>query len=571
MTLHNLADHIPPKIMDRARPYAKNGSVTLLRAVPFDKSTRYIAAVAGKGDNYRVSVEIGNDSNEVIDHDCDCPFDGDLCKHQAALLLVIANKETGSPDDEAADESLATKKKGKHAAAEVLLDKISKEELLEFMKQSFERDPQLRKNFVATFSAKTAASKKDYKEIITAALQGLKGARSFRDRGAVVRSMEVIWKLLTQAEVTITTDPERTLQISQAVLEKLVPALQYVDDSNGDVGGGIEQAVHLMYLVSETNQDEPLRSEWFEWLLKSAQHKDFQGWDCSWDFATLVALVATPDEERKVVALATAMKQRDRDENTWIADYAAEKASKVLLAFIEKNKTKEETEAFILQNVHHDGIRRMALKHYLANKNFTSAIKLCREGIKLAVEKKLPGLVSQWYETLMEIFQSQGDQRGVVECATYLFYKSHADIRLYRVLKKTTIDAEWPREKAALIRHLEKASDAHLLATICVEEGDTVRLLEILKTTRHIPYLQEFGKHLPKEDKPALQQLYFDLLSEQLEWSANRDNYREVAGILKKMTKTFDKEAIANFVRDAKKKYPQRPALLEELSKVGTA
>ena len=48
-------------------------------------------------------------------------------------------------------------------------------------------------------------------------------------------------------------------------------------------------------------------------------------------------------------------------------------------------------------------------------------------------------------------------------------------------------------------------------------------------------------------------------------------NYRDVAGILKKMTKTFDKQAIADFVRDAKKKYPQRPALLEELSKVGAS
>ncbi|MEJ1242145.1 SWIM zinc finger family protein [Chryseolinea sp. T2] len=569
MTLHNLTEHIPTKIMDRARPYAKNGSITLLRVVPGNKSTKYSASVAGKGDHYRVAVEITDDS-EVINHECDCPFDGDLCKHQAALLLVIANKEADSSVDEPLDGSVTTKKNGKLAAAEVLFDKLSKEELSGFMKHAFERDPQLRKEFVATFSAKTAASKKDYKEIITAALQGLKGARSFRDRGAVVRSMQVVWKLLTQAEEGITTHPARTLQITQAVLEKLVPALQYVDDSNGDLGGGIEQAVHLMYLVSETAQEEPLRAEWFEWLVKSAQHKDYQGWDCSWDFATLAALVATPNEERKVVAMATAMKQ-EKEKETWLADYAAEKASKVLLAFIEKNKTKEETEAFILQNVHHDGIRNMALKHYLSNKNFASAIKLCREGIKLAVEKKLPGLVVQWYEKLMEICKSQGDQRGVKECATYLFYKSHADIRLYRILKKTTIDVEWPKEKSALLRHLEKTSDAHLLATICVEEADTVRLLDALKATRHISHLQEFGRHLPEEDKTTLQELYFNLLIKQLEWSVTRDNYRDVAGILKKMTKTFDGESIGNFVREAKKKYAHRPALVEELSKIGAA
>jgi len=121
------------------------------------------------------------------------------------------------------------------------------------------------------------------------------------------------------------------------------------------------------------------------------------------------------------------------------------------------------------------------------------------------------------------------------------------------------------------LRHLEKTSNAQLLATLCVEEGDTVRLLETLRATRHIPHLQEFGKHVPEEDKLTLQQLYFNLLIKQLEWSATRDNYRDVAGVLKKMMKTFDKEAIANFVRDVRKKYMQRPALLEELSKVGAA
>ena len=567
MTLHKLANFIPPVILDRARPYTKNGSITMLRELLDIRSTKYTASVAGRGGNYRVSVEIENENSEVIGHACNCPFDGDLCKHQAAVLLVIAKKETGSPDDELPVERVE-KKKSKLAAAEDLLDKLSKEELVGFMKKAFEREPQLRKEFLATFSAKTASSKKDYKEIIAAALQGLKGARTFRDWSAISRTMDVVWNLLKQAEESITTDPARTLQITQAVVEKMVPALQYVDDSNGDLSGGIQQAVHLMYLASETNHGEPLRSEWFEWLVKSAQHKDYQGWDCSWDFATLAALVATPDEERKVVALATAMKQLHKEKDSWLADYTAEHASKVLLAFIEKNKSKEETEAFILQNVHHDGIRRMALKHYLGNKNFASAIKLCREGITLAVEKNLPGLVSQWYETLMEIYESQGDERSVKECATYLFYNSHADMKLYRVLKKTSTDAEWTREKSALLKHLARTSNVQLLATICVEEGDTVRLLEVLKATRHIHLLQEFGKYLPEQDKPTVQQLYFNLLTQDLERKANRNNYRDVARVLKKMVKTFDKRAIADFVREAKMKYRQRPALLEELSEV---
>src|SRR5689334_5839512 len=108
-----------------------------------------------------------------------------------------------------------------------------------------------------------AASKSNYNSIVASALKGITTVKSFKDRGSVGRSLEVVNKLLQETEAVIETEPLRVLNVAQAVVEKLLPKLQYLDDSGGYIGACLEHAIGMMYQLSEKAPDGQLRKDWF--------------------------------------------------------------------------------------------------------------------------------------------------------------------------------------------------------------------------------------------------------------------------------------------------------------------
>ena len=88
MTLSNFENFVPPHIWMRGEEYFESGAVTELEET---EPGEWIAQVEGTKD-YEVEVSI--EGKEIVYWDCDCPYDGDICKHVVAVILAIRENKS---------------------------------------------------------------------------------------------------------------------------------------------------------------------------------------------------------------------------------------------------------------------------------------------------------------------------------------------------------------------------------------------------------------------------------------------------------------------------------------------
>lgn len=90
MTLSNFEYYVLPRIWERGVSYYRQGAVESLEEEFPDE---WNATVRGTEE---YTVEITLEDDKIMDYFCDCPYDGDMCKHVVATLLAVrARKKTG--------------------------------------------------------------------------------------------------------------------------------------------------------------------------------------------------------------------------------------------------------------------------------------------------------------------------------------------------------------------------------------------------------------------------------------------------------------------------------------------
>ena len=141
--------------------------------------TLYRAVVKGTK-RYTVQVQVDKSTGEIEFYDCTCPFDGEVCKHVAAVLFAVMESS-----DEDTGDAVPRQKKN---TTEQLLDGLSQEDLKQYLLSLMEENREVKKHFTATFIMKTASDKNDYKAILTQALKGLRGATQFHESRQRIQS-----------------------------------------------------------------------------------------------------------------------------------------------------------------------------------------------------------------------------------------------------------------------------------------------------------------------------------------------------------------------------------------------
>lgn len=83
ITISNFEKYVLPQILVRGEDYYESGAVLEIEE---ESTGEWIATVCGT-ENYEVTVSM--EGNEIVAWECDCPYDGNICKHVVATLLAI--------------------------------------------------------------------------------------------------------------------------------------------------------------------------------------------------------------------------------------------------------------------------------------------------------------------------------------------------------------------------------------------------------------------------------------------------------------------------------------------------
>lgn len=87
ITLSSFENYALPQIWERGISYYRQGAV---RNLEEDSPEEWVATVLGTED---YTVEVTLEDDKVMDYICDCPYEGDMCKHVVATLLTIRERK----------------------------------------------------------------------------------------------------------------------------------------------------------------------------------------------------------------------------------------------------------------------------------------------------------------------------------------------------------------------------------------------------------------------------------------------------------------------------------------------
>lgn len=555
MTIHDFSESLPQNIVQRGREYFENGKVQQYTVKENLSQSAYRSVIRGS-DLYTAEVTIQQPAGDVIFYRCSCPIGGEVCKHIVALLFEISESE-----DQPRRETAKT-------AEGETIHQLTEKELKDYVTALISENSDVKKHFNATFAWKHATSKNDYKAIITKSMQSLRGAVSFRDPDAVYKAMEPVRILLKQAENSLHNSRYlQSFHITQAVLEKLVPSLLTIDDSNGWISAEINEAIHLQYLLTECVDDSALKKEMCKWFIKTAPKADFTTWDCAWDLAHMAAILSASSQGSVVEGLVTKMANSGND-SEWGREFSAQRATEVMLTFYHHHKSEKEVNEFIEDNLEYSSIRERAVRIALNNGNQQRAIELCMEGVELSTRKQHSGQVNAWYKLLVQIYQEQSNRDKLVECALYLFKNSHHELTYYKLLKEQCSPDQWKSIRSSLLETYRTYYKWYELATVHEEEGEHAELMNVLTEAAQFRLIRDFAQTLLPMYRLPLLELGFSIIENMLEMFADRAHYRKAADHLNEMKNLIGGAEIEDFKQTLIRNYPSRKALIDELSRV---
>src|SRR4030042_723399 len=550
-------------ILDRGREYFRNGHVISFEEV---QPGEYEAVVEGTED-YLVNLTVINGNLE--DCSCTCPYDyGSVCKHIVAAVMYLQKEESGlqePPKGKKSDKKPAAKRKTISEQVDEMLGSLSNDDLKEFIKKQCISDPAFRRSFISGFLYKTSEESPEmYREQVKGILRSAKGRDNFIgwSRGGVVGKgvnamLEIANRHVSEGNFM------SAINICFPVAEEMVNALDYADDSDGDIGENINMAFDIIAMIPESGMTEEIRLHLLDQVLKHYKKNKFSGWDWQTDLLEIsVQLVKTEKEAKTVISLLHTHSHYE---------YESEQMTKLEYELIKKMSGETEAEKFIEQNLDNPELRRKALEKAIKTGDFDKAETLARDGIKRDSDTK-PGLAKEWYDWLLRIAMKKDDQQKIIEYARYLFVNGFRhDQDYYAILKKYTDPSEWNNFVEGMISEIRKKghwSEIDVIGKIYIGEQWWKRLLGLVSGTNHLPYIQHYEKYLSGKYSGELAELYEKGIRDYLKRMTGREHYKEPCRYMRRMIKLGARKRVNELILSLRREYPQRRALLEELNKI---
>jgi hypothetical protein len=561
--LDNFERKISATIVERGRDYFASGQVYELEE---EDDGLWRAAVAGSED---YTVTIAEEPDGELDCECTCPYDqGPYCKHEVAVLFAIRDARA-SQKKTIKTESPGQIKKRRNEQLRAALEKMSREELTDLLMQQLKKD-NLLANELLTRYTDAVPDKRLYATMVLSAIRSGKERDGYVDYRGASTVAQGVRPLLEQARALIARDDgTKAIPILQAILENLVPALSSADDSDGNMGGCIEEAVEQLNDAA-SNLPPSQKLEFLEYCLAQSANPHFSGWDWKWDLLQIAAdQVMTEDERTRVLVALDGMKRNQRTGQSRFSDYLDEfeetNIVEIQLSLIERLDGPDKAREFMQKNVHLNSVRETLVQEYIAEKKLATAFKLCKEAIK-QYENSAPGLVGHYQRYLLEIAEQEGDTDEVIRLAKDLFLTTQ-DFALYDLLKRSVPAAEWPEFVERLIQKIPKAyGGSFLAAEVLAREGLWDRLMALVKTSPVIAsrHQKELETRFPGDMCAIYQAAVYQIMR----GAAGRGDYQKAADLLIRMKMLGQETQAQTIVKELIAQYPKRRAMADELQKV---
>lgn len=573
ISLDKFEQQIDETILKRGLQYFKKGYVTDVEELG---GREYEAVVEGS-EEYIVNLSVK--SGIVEDAICTCPYDmGPVCKHIAAVLFFIQKDAldvihipvTKKKKSEAKLQPQPKKKTIEEQVNEILLV-VPEDELKDFIRSICKKDREFRYFFLAKFaSVNTSVSRELYVTQIRNLIAVYSGRHGFMEYHEAGEFGKAVSDILDGVQKDIESgEHKKALPVIFAVIDEIIPILDSCDDSNGYVGGCIEEAFGLIDGLIGKELDEPLRKELFDQLIAAYETRKLNGWD--WNDNLIhyaIQLLKTPQEKEQIKSIISAVRPTGED---WDWNYRS--AQNLMLQLITKTEDAEAITQYLEENASNPDFREELIKQAIKAKDYEQALKLAKNGI-IENDKKFRGLGNKWREYQLSIYQEQGDKENIKRLTHYFVMDSSGSQPTkyyYDILKKTMPADSWREYLEKMIADVFKKGnwvDYEKIASFFIWEGYWERYLTLLQKNMTLSRIESAEKYLAGPYAEQLVVFYDKEIRPFVENNVGRSHYQNVCRYIRRMKKLGGGKIAFKLIEDLKTQYKNRRALIEELNKV---
>ena len=566
--LSHFEEYIDEPILKRGLSYFKNGFVHKPAEIrPGD----YEAVVEGS-EEYTVKLSIRN--GVITEHSCDCPYEmGPVCKHVAAVIFYLEQEELGltqntkkaSSKKAKASSSKPSKRKTLAQQVDELLDKVTLDELTLFVREHATKNAQFRDLLLASFAQYNPnESKAIYAKQVKALIKVARGKYGLIDSSGAKYISKEISPLLSLAERYLSQgNHQSAFFICTAIMDELISALLCADDREGVLGNAIYAAYDTLSAIASEEPSEAIRKQILKYCFTSFDKRTFAGWD--WHIGLLQLAACILDTEGEVEEIFKRINSIPESD-----EYEIKEVQKIKYCILLGKKGTEVAQKYLEQNIGNPSFRAQAIQDALDQKDYERATALANDGIEQ--DSGYPGLVTNWYEWLLKIAESQKDTERIILYARHLLLNnSIPSLDYYEILRKTVPPEEWTDFVEAIIQEAMERKPYYrtdLVASIFIREEWWSRLLDLVKKECNLDQLAKYEKLLAQHFPSELADLYAERIIEYVESHIGRNYYRTACKYIRKMIKLGARDKADEVISQLRQTHYNRRALMEELDNV---
>ena len=531
-------------------------------------------------------VEISLNDGKVTDMYCSCPYaaGGNNCKHMAAVLYewtadIMDEDEPEDTDNEDMDDDADAESmdlfepavtvcdyKKKLAAVEKLVTSAERDIVQAFLVSVLAEDKKLLLRFRNMVNkCATKEDVEDYFEQIDEI------ADRYLGRDHFINYYQA-YDFMLELEEIIDKDVRRMIDNGSHisafhVMNHIFVLLGNVDmdDSGGETSMLAEQIYQLwLELLTKVNaQDKRKMFIWF------TTHMDGSVIDYLEEYIEQIIMEEFKEpeyEQDKLSFMEEMIEKAEKKDSGWSRDYAVGKWTVTYLKTLEeKNAPEDQLEEICKKYWNNSGVRRYYIDRYFEKKEYDRVLQVLDESIEL--DKAYRGQVLEYNQKKKEIYRLQGNKSAYIEQLWKLVLEQSAgDLDIYKELKAQYSEKEWLIKREELFKKLP--ANAHI-DRLYKEEKLYDRLLAYVLKSSGLYAVQSYENVLKKEYPKQILSKYQDEVNKMASCTGNRKHYADLVALLRRMKQIKGgSEIVETIVEEWKIKYRNRPAMMDELSKL---
>lgn len=590
MTLSDFESYVPSKILARGEAYYITDAIEDIE----EKAMGAWKATVIGSKAYTVNISLVGE--KISSWHCNCPYDGNLCKHVVATLLTIRHhkKKHFTPQAE---------------EVPVIVDEVIVKQVIKDSKESEEIAKLVSfidSKVLAAFVCEYATTHADFREALQQRFIPAKNETNpstdysvgiqecftssyrrpssynrysdYEESGLdVYAASSQLDKYLDKATFLLEQKSfgdvaSITLQIFRSIGECCDEDEEYVvyDEEYLFTNTCETAAALLLQLAENAEVPQTLKDNILDELSDMTTLEAYCSY-CIYEMDELVddfnRISQTKEEAVKRIDKILLEKKPDTDRTARLVEQK--------IGFLRALSRIEEAEKVMETYLHLPPIREIKIRQLLDEEKYEAALQTIDQGIEIAQKLNNRGTLFSWKKAKLNIYQQTCNIPQIIVAAKDMFISDGEKMESYRLLKRYISAEEWKPFLKSLMEQADLESHSFwgtsIEADIYVEEKDEEQLMMFLRGTlpnRQIDALQTYAPHLKKAYSAEILALYAQRIQEYAEQNMGRNHYEHVASVLRTM-KEFKEgtKAVAELVQLFRLKYKKRPAMMEILSK----